>query len=138
MLKAKGNIIYDPKRPGLKKNTKWWIVLETNNGIMDFYRWLILKGKGFILHKPSWPAHVTVVRGEEPKNKSMWKAFQNEEIEFEYSYNVRYSGDTVSMKNPELNGTYWFIDIYSDRLSEIRQSLGLSAKQKYHLTVGRV
>ena len=57
-----------------------------------------------------------------------------EEIEFSVCHNVRQSGDTTGWDRPE---NYWFVDVFSQDLSNIMVELGFPEKEKYHLTIGR-
>ena len=137
MLSATGTIRYDPRRSG-KVDGNWWCIIDTNNGIADYYRWHVMKGTGIILSQPSWGAHVSVVRGEKPRPKfrNAWKKYDGKLIKFDYDPKVRYTGDTKETVNP--NGTYWFLDVYCDDLMTIRRELGLKTFYKFHLTIGRL
>jgi hypothetical protein len=111
------------------------LIVLTDQGIADFYRSLIPK---YIYIKPQfYPAHISVVRKETPINIDFWGKYEDEEINFEYSNEIK-------------NGTvYWWINVFSKRLEEIRLELGLSIKEEYtmppygykktfHMTLGNV
>ena len=85
------------------------------------------------LCEPSWGSHISVTRSPKlPKNKqALWKKYDGEIVEFEYSNEIRKAKDT---KNP---GDFYFIDVWSPRLDEIRAELGLPYFPKYHITIGR-
>lgn len=132
------------------------------NGLSAYYRSLIMKERSVIVNskewlkandldsKEEWPLsvrnvkvirsawgpHISVVRGEEPKNKKYWGKYQGERVEF--SYDPRYINT---------NGKHWWFRIKSDRLLEIRRELGISPYPIYwskgqkrnlhfHLTLG--
>lgn len=141
LLKGTGVLIYDPHRPGMKSKTDWWIVVNTDSEICRYYRWWVYRRYMLELQQPSWGAHVSVLRGgkPEPDKMHLWKKYQGEKIDFEYSYNVRHSGDTTGGDRPDV---FWFVDVWSNRLNEIRDELGFTLEFagkpiKYHITVGR-
>lgn len=138
LLKGNGVLVYDPPRPGMK-NTDWWIVLNTDPEICRYYRWWVWNRYMVDLKQPSWNAHISVLRGAKPRADKihLWKKYQGEKIEFEYSPNVRQQGDTTG----DL-GHHWFVDVWSERLGDIRNELGFKTvidgkKIKYHLSIGR-
>lgn len=139
---SSGVLLYDPDRQGLKDKpgkrpkTRWWLVLECDPDIPRYYQWWIQKSlhiKG--LCEPSWGAHVSVIRGEEPREdlQSLWGKYQGERVEFRYQAKPRQSGDTTG----DRPGNFWFLDVECSRLQEIRAELGLVVYPKFHLTVGR-
>lgn len=141
LLKGTGVLVYDPHRPGMKTKTDWWIVVNVDSEICRYYRWWVWRRYMIELKQPSWGAHVSVLRGGEPRanKKHLWKKYQGEQIDLEYSHNVRQAGDTTGGDRPN---HYWFVDVWSERLNEIRDELGFSLEFqgkpiKYHLTVGR-
>lgn len=123
-----GKIIYDPKRYGLKKRTKWWCVINVDTEITRYYRWWIerkLHIKG--LCQPSWDAHISVIRGEEPEEdlKYLWKKYDSEIVEFQYKH------------YPYQSGSFWFVEVLCPKAIEIRKELQRPTHWKLHLTVGR-
>jgi hypothetical protein len=127
----------------MKTRTDWWLILTADPEITRYYRWWVdkeklnpigLPGKG--LYKPSWDAHVSVVRGEKPypDKLHLWKKYQGEEVAFEYRHGVRQSGDTTGYDRPDW---YWFVDVKCPRLDEIRTELGFRTGWTHHLTIGR-
>lgn len=142
-LPAKGKLVYDPPRPGMKKRVDWWAIVTADREITRYYRWWVDKSilnpmevEGHGLKKPSWDAHVSVVRGEKPAADKMhlWRKYHGEEIAFEYKHEVRQSGDTTGGDRPNW---YWFVEVKCPRLDEIRTELGLRTGWKHHLTIGR-
>lgn len=140
LLKGTGVLTYDPYRGKMKTNTNWWIVVNTDNEIARYYRWWIMRHYWIDLKNPSWGAHISVLRGGKPRNdkRHLWKKYMGEKINFTYSPIVRQSGDTTGDR-PD---NFWFIDVWSDRLTEIRDELGFTnvfdgKPIKYHLTIGR-
>ena len=140
LLKGTGVLVYDPHRPGLKSKTDWWVVVNTDDEICRYYRWWVWRRYMIDLQKPSWGAHVSVIRGGKPSDDKMhlWKKYQGEKIAFEYSPDIRQSGDTTADR-PDF---FWFLDVWCSRLNEIRAELGFTNEFdgkpiKYHLTIGR-
>lgn len=105
------------------------IILNIDQGIVDYYRNLIPKYHGVQPQKHA--GHVTVVRTnlEQPTNMAAWGKHQGETVSFEY--------------NPEIqhDGTYWFLNAASQRIGEIREELGLprfrfADRHYYHISLG--
>jgi len=141
LLKGNGVLVYDPYRHGMKTKTDWWIILNTDSEICRYYRWWVWRRYMIELKQPSWSAHISCLRGGRPRPDKMhlWKKYQGEKIEFQYSPNIRQTGDTTGDDRPD---HYWFVDVWSERLNEIRAELGFTNEFhgkpiKYHLTVGR-
>lgn len=141
LLKGTGVLTYDPYRGKMKGNTNWWIVVNTDDEIARYYRWWVMKRYWVELQNPSWGAHISVLRGGKPRDEKLhlWKKYQGEKIDFTYSPVVRQSGDTTGGDRPD---HFWFVDVWSGRLNEIRSELGFTTvfdnkPIKYHLTIGR-
>lgn len=95
--------------------------LQVSQGLADYYRSFIPKCER--VTKPRWAAHATVVRPdyEVPPIMSHWGKHEGERVEFLY--------------DPcQLNGYgYYWVNIWSKRLEEIRTELGLTNVSKYPL-----
>ncbi len=128
MFKAKGKLIYDPKseKADRKGFEFWWMKLDVPPSIVQYYQYWIRRELGIHLNTPIWKAHVTVVRGEEPRRPVFWKRYQNELVEFEYSPEFK------------ISETYAWLTVKSERLSEIRAQLGLRPEPRvpFHITIG--
>lgn len=146
-MKSFGNLKYDPKHDGTTFKD-WWIILSCHDSIALYYRWWIEKQGifetssdlwldknkiqdpknqiwpinqyGIKTTRSAWGAHISVVRGEVPKNKNLWRKHQDKKINF------RYDPETLNT-----NGKHWWIEIESLELEEIRQELGLTPKYNY-------
>ena len=144
-----GIIKYDPPRPGMTRRTDWWAIIKVDREITRYYRWWVdkevvnplglehvnsgskayfdsLGAKGLV--EPSWNAHISIVRGEKPREdlRYLWKKYDGERISFCYRH-CPYKSD----------GPYWFVEVFCPRLEEIRDELKLITGWKYHLTIGR-
>ena len=135
-FKTTGIIEYEPAREGLKKKPDWWAILHIDEDISRYYRWWLERETGLKLHKPSWGTHVSILRGEKPWPDMMhlWKKYDGMEVEIEYSGNIRQAGDTTGWDRPD---SYWFIDVKSDFLIDIRKEQNLPCTFKLHCTIGR-
>lgn len=136
-FKSTGKIVYDPPRPGMRKNTKWWCVINVDREITRYYRWWLTRQyhiKG--LYPPSWDAHISVIRGEKPANdlKHLWKKYDGKIITFEYEHNP-YTGNAVGRKSAF--GAFWQVEVRCDFGLQIRREFGLNAHWPLHLTVGK-
>ena len=132
-----GKIVYDPWRGNLKKKRDWWCVVEVDKEITRYYRWWIerryhIKG----LCQPSWDAHVSVIRGEKPRSELMhlWKKYHGQRVPLRYKHFPRQSGDTTGYDRPD---NYWFVEVQSPFLLNIREEFDFPTHWKLHLTVGR-
>ena len=131
---ATGRIIYDPYRPGMKRRTEWWAIVRVDREIARLLRWWVKKELHIDLNQQSWEPHISIVRGERPKeHPEAWGAYQNEIVTFEYVQNPR---KTKGGRNDE--GWFWYVDVYCPRIQEIRAELGLKTFYKSHLTFGRI
>ena len=126
MFKSKGILRY-VREPLLK------VVLEVDPGIVVFYRSLMPKWIDFQPQK--YPAHISVVRKEQPPLMDKWGLYEGEEVEFFYE-------NTVSSGQ-----VYFWLNAFSKRLEEIRESLGLELvtpffqptdlwKRRFHISLG--
>lgn len=123
--KSTGYLRFDPLR-GTKHFDPWWALLMCDEGIPELYAWFLRKYG--IATEPStlWGCHVSVIKGQEPSNKSQWgKRF--DPIEFWYTNQIRWD-----------NRKHAWLDVFSPDMSKIRESMGLPPKCFFHLTVGRL
>lgn len=125
MFQAKGKLIYDPKTDSSKFNS-WWAKVDVPSSVIRYYQYWVKRELGIKLNTPIWKAHITVLRGEQPKKQWLWKKYQGQEIEFFYSPELK------------MSETYVWIPVESPQLEAIRKELGLSPQPrvKFHITVG--
>lgn len=122
-----GTLQFDPG-VGTRHFEPWWALLLCDQGIIDFYSWLLLRW-GVALHKGShWGPHACAVRGQEPPDKAAWGVDPGP-VAFRYSNVVRWD-----------NGRHAWLDVWSPGLLEVRTRLGFPPKAKatFHLTLGRL
>ena len=120
-----GRIQFDP----LKKTRHyepWWMLLICDEGIAKLYSWFALKWGVEIMPGSRWMTHISAIKGERPMDVKLWGNVRGK-LKFYYSNQVRWD-----------NGTHAWLDVYCPALSKLRVDLGLNAKDKYHLTIGRL
>lgn len=111
------------------------LVIKAEQAIADAYYALIPKYKN--VQRQMYPAHVSAIRRQPTVDLKHWGKYQDELVIFYYSDNIRFG--TV----------YYWLDVFSQRLDEIRIELGLSVeehftpppegfKKCYHLTLGNI
>lgn len=126
-----GRLIYDPPRPGMKKGHRaqpGWLVVEVDDGIGMFYRWLIKKWNGRILSPAAFGTHITVINDRDPdmSKHPNWKKYHGKNIKIKVVPRIDH------------HWRFWTIDVISDELQSIREELGLGKKKHpFHITVGR-
>jgi hypothetical protein len=68
--------------------------------------------------------------------KRLWGKYEGRMFEFEYTLDVRQSGDKpVDGFDPKEH--FWFVTVWSDEMTNIRKELGLPYNWNLHLTYGR-
>lgn len=127
MNKSIGTIRYSPTlNGGIQEN--WWMIVDCDQDLACYYRKLYNMYHYYCnkLQRPSWEAHITVVRNEEPPIKDAWKKYAAQEIEFNYSI------------IPRDNGVHYWLEVECEFLLKMREELGLSRIPEFplHLTFG--
>ena len=130
-----GIIKYDPHRFGMKRKTEWWAIVKIDREITRYYRWWVNNKYWINLHKPSWDAHISIIRGERPKPhlQHLWKKYDGQRIYFTYAHNVRRSGDA----NSSQPNYYWFVEVKCPMMTQIRDEFELPSDWNFHITIGR-
>ena len=127
---SKGKIVYDPYRGQMKRRTKWWCIVQVDPEITRYYRrWLEWEFHMHNLAPPSWDAHISVIRGEEPEDelKHLWGKYNGKIVEFKYMhYPIK----------PKRNN-FWFVEVECPELMAIRQELNRPTEWPLHLTIGK-
>ena len=112
----------------------WVMAWLDEDDLLDYYRALVPKAVG--IQPPMRAAHVSIVRlFEEVPDRSAWGKHEGESIIVDYEPGVY------------TDGTYFWLDAWSDEVGYIRRSLGLSTFRErdgfsdygcYHITIGNV
>ena len=109
------------------------VIAIIDQGISDYYRSLI--PKYYQVQPQKYGAHITIVRTdkESPKQLAAWGKYQGQSISFEYSPEIHF------------DGSYWYLNVRSQQIGDIREELGLprfrfqelSSKDGcYHISIG--
>lgn len=85
--------------------------------IADYYFSLI--PKCIYRNRQMYPAHISTVRNEVPPYLNVWGKHEGKEVEFFYSNEIEHG--TV----------YWWLNVFSKQLEEIRLELGLNVLSLY-------
>lgn len=139
--RGSGIVRYDPARGDMKSRTQWWCVIDVDPEIARYYRWWVnTMGNPLGIERdnlclPAWGAHISIVRGERPRDDlaHLWRKYQGARVEFAYQHAPRQSGDTTG----DRPNWYWFVDVQCDLGKQIRQELCKPSHWNFHLTVGR-
>lgn len=129
MLSDSCIIKYDPVSSGNKTaSDPWWLIafLEENNELRDYYSWFIYRRTGIKLMKPAWGPHISIIRGEEPIYKELWRKYEGKEVAFKFDEFIK------------TNGNHWWLKVACEDFLDIREELGISRKHAIglHLTIG--
>ena len=139
LVPCKGKLIYDPIREGLTKKNTGWAVVEIQGSIDKYYRWFLEKEYGIKTNRPAWGAHVSLIRGERlhPDLRHLWKKYNNKVFDFQLRTFLRFNNDTFPVDNHP-SCSFWFLDVVSPELMDIRKELRLPTSYNLHLTIGRM
>lgn len=107
------------------------LIVEVDPGIVSYYRWLL--PRSIRTNRQMYAPHISVVRKQIPLKLDAWKMHEGELIHFSYEHFI-YSSEV-----------YFWLNVFSQRLIEIRRELGLSDTSKlsrppderecFHITV---
>jgi hypothetical protein len=107
------------------------LIVEVDQQLSDYYR----KSLFLKINPQRYPAHISVVRKEQP-NLDSWGKYEGELVEFNYS------GEVFN------DGVYYWLAVQSFRLEDIRKELGLplisditmspSKTHRFHITIGNL
>lgn len=95
------------------------LVVDVDQAISDYYRSLLPPYKK--ANPQRYGAHISVVRKEIPPNMQFWGKYEGEEVEFFYAPGVQFGK------------VYCWLNVWCNRLEEIRIELGLPVTSEYTL-----
>lgn len=108
--------------------TEWWLILDIDPELGRYLRaeYARFRYRTVEARAPLWGTHVSVIRGEEPADKSAWKRHDGKRVE------VRYSWDVTAMND------YLWLPVWCPAANAVRVELGLPANPTppLHLTFG--
>lgn len=126
-----GTVIYNPKRSGGAE--PWSAIIETDQDIVDYYRYLFLCHFKISLLKPNWKSHISLVRGigeYTPLVEQYWKEMDGEQVDFAYTHEVFW------------NETFVWVNTYCPSYFQLREKMGLGETHQFmhnwgHITIGK-
>lgn len=95
------------------------LVVNVDQQISDYYRSLI--PKYISVNRQRYAAHISVVRKETPIHLELWGKYEAQEVEYFYSPMIHFGK------------VYCWLNVFSQRLEEIRLELGLPVSSEYTL-----
>lgn len=104
-----------------------WAILQCDLETTLYYQWW-LERLGVRVNLPVWKSHISVVRGEDLVNPEPWGKYEGSSVPFSYLPTDIW-----------WNGAYWWVNICSPRIEDLRTELGLDPQPKYglHWTIGK-
>jgi hypothetical protein len=136
MTPAVGTLRYSPPlRDGSTTrrgggSTEWWLIIECDPELGRLLRHLYAVGVHRVRkpQPPLWGTHVSVIRGEEPPDKTHWKKHDGQTVGFLYEPVIRETDD------------YLWVPVWCDAMLAHREELGLSREPDppLHLTIGNL
>lgn len=127
-MPSEGELRYSPKQLGQHYSPNWWLVVDCDPSIGEYYRHLYHLARNRCVHlvRPAWKEHISVVRDEEPRDRDFWEIYTGHTVKFWYK------------PEPETDGSYYWLDVECPALSIIREELGLHPRPEYpfHITIG--
>lgn len=150
LLNAKGGRAYRDQLERMaryRNQYHYWAVATVDAEIARYYRWWINREllnitgvEGFGLLAPSHSPHITITRGvndliDVPKEEraALWGKYEGEEVEFTYTPDVRFTGDTTGDRPAK----HWFVVVNAPKLMQIREEFDIPTNWRLHLTVGK-
>lgn len=129
---SSGGIMSHLKRRPRHTN-KWWMVIDIDQGILDYYYFLYRKGtyNTIPLQRPFYSAHISVIKAEEPDDslKIFWGKHEGAKVDVFYSHQISESR----------GGIYRALTAYCPAAYIIREELGLkNLFFDYHITIGNL
>ena len=111
------------------------VVAWLDNGLREYYYSMIPKAS--YPNRQMYAAHITVVRSQPKevvtefvKNSHIWGKYQGEDVVFYYNGEIHFFPP------------YYYLDVWSDAIGCVRESLGLDRFRKghdrYHITIGNI
>ena len=96
--------------------------------IVTYYRKLV--PKSVTLNPTKYDPHITVIRHEIIPDKTQWKKYEGQEVEFQYSSEI------------DFNEIYWWLPATCTFAENLREELGLPRvppwRNNFHITIGNL
>lgn len=127
MPECPGTLLYNPSNPRTKFKP-WWLIVRVPHGVVLYYQDWVWRQERTKLTTSAWGSHLSVVRGETPPKKELWKHHAGRTVQIEYD------------ANPISNRMgHWWLPARCQALNDIRQELGLNPRPRvpFHITIGK-
>lgn len=129
MLNSIGIIKIEPKRSSIKVDPEGWVVIMADQELTRYYIEqfnFAHRAKDIQIMFPAWGGHISIVRGENIKDRKYLMSLNNKQISFKYDSEVKG------------NGNHFWLNVECAEAEDIREKLGLSRKPRFnfHLTIG--
>lgn len=107
------------KSTGIIKYSQSWAVVEVCRDLSEYYRKFI--PLAWRHNRQMYAPHITLVRKghDEYPNMDFWGKYEGEEVEFSYEPKIHWGQ------------VYYWLNVWSVRLEEIRRELGLPVETIY-------
>lgn len=130
-FESQGKIVYNPPRKG--GDNPWSAIIEAEQDLADYFRYLFLIEFNIGLMHPGWKAHISLFRGPveyRPEMEKYWKEKDGDIISFVYTKEVFWNNEHV------------WVNTYFPEFFELREKMGLSDthidNQSWgHITIGK-
>ena len=130
-FQSSGKIVYNPPRKGVEE--LWSAIIETDQDIVDYYRYLFLCHFKIPLLRPNWKSHISLIRGINeytPLVQEFWKEREGEIVDFVYGQDLFW------------NDNFVWVNTYCPAYFQIREKMGLAHTHDLihnwgHITIGK-
>jgi len=129
MFTSIGTIKVGPMTKSIKTDSSGWVVIKADNDLTRYYIKqfnFANRAKDIQLMFPAWGGHISIVRGEDIKDKNYLSSLNDKKISFSYDPEVKG------------NGNHFWLKVECPEAENIREKLGLYKKTRFdfHLTIG--
>lgn len=160
-IKARGRIVYDPKRENFNKTHKMrTMIIDLPKDDLDrLYMWFVAR---HVKSYANLPHTTDTVAREKDENETWMRPYHRPGASFEllrpmYGKHITIVGGNEHVKNmhlwkkhegeivefeyapvPRQHWQFWSLPVYGDHLQEFRRELGLKDEKDFHITIGRL
>lgn len=134
-MKSVGVYRYSPTLNGSMQrrdggSTRWWLIIECDPELGRYLRhqFLLAVHRTAKPQAPLWGTHISVIRDEEPSDKTRWELYNGQQVEFEYDPEIHHTGG------------YLWVAVQCEAALRHREELGLPREPipPLHLTIGNL
>jgi len=129
MHESTGVIRLEPKLKRLSADTSGWAIIQVDQELTRYYVEqfnFANRARDIQIMKPAWGGHISIMRGENIKDRQLFMSFKNKPVKFSY--------------NPEVKGNdnHFWLEVECPDVEDMREQLGLPRKPyfPFHLTIG--